>query len=66
MRRAKRAKRTASTTPTIAPVERPPTVQATEKINESRCFEAKIEKREKAGSCQESNPGHLWLELQVL
>ena len=27
---------------------------------EFRCDEAKIEESEKAGSCQESNPGHLW------
>ena len=33
---------------------------------EFRCYEAKIEKSEKAGSCQESNSGHLWLELTVL
>ena len=30
------------------------------------CYEAKIEESEKAGSCWESNPGHLWLELPVL
>ena len=36
--------------------------------NEFRCYmyEAKIEESEKAGSCRESNPGHLWLELPVL
>ena len=28
-------------------------------INEFRCYEAKIEESEKAGSHQESNPGHL-------
>ena len=28
-------------------------------INEFRCYEAKIEESEKAGSCRESNPGHL-------
>ena len=28
--------------------------------------EAKIEESEKASSRQESNPGHLWLELPVL
>ena len=57
--RATMAMRTASTTPTIAPAERPPTVQATEKIKEFRCYEVKIEKREKPGSRWESNPGHL-------
>ena len=31
-------------------------------INEFRCYEAKIEECEKAGSHRESNPGHLWLE----
>ena len=31
-----------------------------------RCYEAKIEQSEKAGSLQELNPGHLWLELPVL
>ena len=30
-------------------------------IKEFRCYEAKIEESEKAGSCWESNPGHLWL-----
>ena len=35
-------------------------------INEFRCYEAKIEEGEKAGSRQESNPGHLWLEPPVL
>ena len=35
-------------------------------MNKFRCYEAKIEESEKAGSCQESNPGHLWLELPVL
>ena len=35
-------------------------------INEFRCYEAKIEESEKAGSHQESNPGHLWLEPPVL
>ena len=30
--------------------------------NEFTCYEAKIEESEKAGSCQESNPGHLWLD----
>ena len=29
---------------------------------ECRCYVAKIEESEKAGSRQESNPGHLWLE----
>ena len=33
-------------------------------INEFRCYEAKIEESEKAGSRQESNPGHLWVEPQ--
>ena len=36
------------------------------KINDFRCYEAKIEESEKAGSRQESNPGHLWLEPPVL
>ena len=31
-----------------------------------RCYEAKIEGSEKAGSRRESNPGHLWLEPPVL
>ena len=31
-----------------------------------RCYEAKIVKSEKAGSHQELNPGHLWLEPPVL
>ena len=31
-------------------------------INEFRCYEVKIEESEKAGSRQESNPGHLWVE----
>ena len=31
-------------------------------INEFRCYEAKIEGSEKAGSRRESNPGHPWLE----
>ena len=31
-----------------------------------RCSEAKIEEREKAGSCHELNPGHLWFEPPVL
>ena len=35
-------------------------------INEFRCYEAKIEESEKAGSHRESNPGHLWLEPPVL
>ena len=35
-------------------------------INEFRCYEAKIEESEKAGSRRESNPGHLWLEPPVL
>ena len=35
-------------------------------LNEFRCYEAKIEGSEKAGSCRESNPGHLWLEPSVL
>ena len=28
-------------------------------INEFRCYEAEIEESENAGSCWESNPGHL-------
>ena len=35
-------------------------------INEFRCYEVKIKESEKASSHQESNPGHLWLELPVL
>ena len=35
-------------------------------INEFRCYEAKIEESEKAGSRRESNPGHLLLDLPVL
>ena len=35
-------------------------------MNEFRCYEAKIEESEKAGSHQELNTGHLWLELPVL
>ena len=35
-------------------------------INEFNCYEVKIEESEQAGSCQESNPGHLWLERPVL
>ena len=35
-------------------------------IKEFKCNEAKIEEGEKAGSRQESNPGHLWLESPVL
>ena len=35
-------------------------------LNEIRCYETKIEESEKAGSHQESNPGHLWLEPPVL
>ena len=38
-------------------------------INEFRCYEAKIEESEKkvkkAGSRQESNPGHLWLAVYI-
>ena len=34
-------------------------------INEFRCYEAKTEESEKAGSHWESNPGHLWLEPPV-
>ena len=34
-------------------------------IKELRCCEVKIEEV-KAGSCRESNPGHLWLEPPVL
>ena len=34
--------------------------------NEFRCYEAKIEGSEKADSCWESNPGHLWSEPPVL
>ena len=30
-----------------------------------KCYEAKIEESEKAGSYQESNPGHFWLELPL-
>ena len=33
---------------------------------EFRCFVAKVEESEKAGSCQELNPGHLWLVWPVL
>ena len=36
------------------------------KINEFRCFEKKIEESEQAGSCRESNPGHIWFEWPVL
>ena len=36
------------------------------RITKFTCYEAKIEESEKAGSRQESNPGHLWLELPVL
>ena len=32
----------------------------------NKCYEAKIEESEKAGSCWELNPGHLWLEPPVL
>ena len=35
-------------------------------IKKFGCYVAKIEESEKAGSCQESNPGHLWLEPPVL
>ena len=31
-----------------------------------RCYEAKIDKSEKDGSCWESNPGHFWFEPPVL
>ena len=31
-----------------------------------RCYEAKLEKSEKAGSHRQSNPGHLWLEPPAL
>ena len=31
-------------------------------IKECRCYEAKTEESEKASSCQELDPGHLWLE----
>ena len=34
-------------------------------INEFGCYEVKSEK-EKAGSCNESKPGHFWLEPRVL
>ena len=34
-------------------------------INEFRCYKAKIEKSEKAGSHRESKPGYLWLELPL-
>jgi len=30
------------------------------KKNEFRCYDMNIEESEKVGSCQESNPGHLW------
>ena len=30
-----------------------------------RCHEAKIEESEKAGRCQESNPGHLGLSRHI-
>ena len=33
-------------------------------INVFRCYEAKIEESEKAGSCRELNPGHNLLEPQ--
>ena len=36
------------------------------RIKEFRCYEAKIEESEKAGSRWESNPGHPWLEPPVL
>ena len=36
-----------------------PTTLASHWNKEVRCFEAKIEESEKAGSCWESNPGHL-------
>ena len=42
-----------------------PGLLATSLINEFRCYEAKIEESEKAGSHRESNPGHLWLETPV-
>ena len=35
-------------------------------IKKFRFYEAKIEESEKAGSCWELNPGHLWLEPPVL
>ena len=35
-------------------------------IKEFRCYEVKIKASAKAGSCRESNPGHLWLEPPVL
>ena len=35
-------------------------------MNEFRCYEAKLKESEKAGSCQESNPRHLWLEPPML
>ena len=41
-------------------------IQVAVQINEFRCYEAKIEESEKAGSRRESNPGHLWLEPPVL
>ena len=34
-------------------------------MKEFRCHEAEIEESKKAGSHQESNPGHLWLETPV-
>ena len=34
-------------------------------IKEFRCYEAKIEESEKAGSHRESNPGHLSLERHI-
>ena len=36
------------------------------KIKELRCYEAKIEESEKAGSCRELSPGDLRLEPPVL
>ena len=36
-----------------------PFLYASKKVKEFRCYEAKIEESEKAGSCRESNPGHL-------
>ena len=41
-------------------------VVALAEINEFRCYEARIEESEKAGSSLELNPGYHWLELPVL
>ena len=50
-------------------MERRFALTTSEKYDESytvKCYEVKIEESEKAGSCRESNPGHLWLEPPVL